>query len=453
MKLKSLKLKNFAKFSEIEVNFDENVTYLIGNNGAGKSTIGLTGLWFIFQGIAEKSSRDILIGERFRFIGDYGKTASGELVLYDEKTGMEVQVTRKLTKDSASLISFIAPEGMELDQAWLDDLFNVFMINPKKFTQLTSKEQAIALGIDTTEYDTKLKTARSNLATNRNAIKTIEQSIESLGDITEITEGESPDEVKVLLDEANTENAIKKREYESLCHGIDGDIATHNSINANISFKKQTLQQEISILTEQLKAKQEQLKALPEVQKEKVAEYPIEPEYQNTEELTARWQKAVQDQGNAKQLTTYKSLVAQKDKIIQENETLIKQGKKLVEEKTAFIQSFPLPDANLTINEDGELMLREKPLKEPYFSTGELVKIIPVLMSMNNPELKFIFIQDFLNLDEENQEKVVEYLVKEKGFQLLIEVVGEKKLADKNCILLREGKIVTGNEQTQTTLL
>lgn len=453
MKLKSLRLKNFAKFSEVEVNFDENVTYLIGNNGAGKSTIGLTGIWFILQGIAEKSSRDLLIGERFRFIGDYGKTASGELVLFDEKEGVEIQVTRKLTKDSASLISFVAPEGMELDQQWLDDLFNVFMINPKKFTQLSSKEQAIALGIDTSKYDAELKETRGTLIVNRNSIKTIEQSISALPPVEELTVGEEPEEVKTLLDKAIADNKKLKDAYDLKYDGLKQEVRDFNDIQRQVAEQRDYLEQQIAEFEAKLAKAKKELAETPKPLPEKAVVIPPEPEYQDTEALTQRWGKAIEDQGNAKQLLTYNNLVAQKDKITKENEELVKKGKKIVEERMAYIQSFPLPDASLTINEDGELMLREKPLKEPYFSTGELVRIIPILMSMNNSELKFIFIQDFMNMDEENQEKVVEYLVKEKGFQLLIEVVGDKKLADKNCILLREGKVVTGNEQQQTTLL
>ena len=53
MKIKSIKLENFAKYSHIEVSFDKNITYLIGNNEAGKTTLGLNAIWFLFQGIWE----------------------------------------------------------------------------------------------------------------------------------------------------------------------------------------------------------------------------------------------------------------------------------------------------------------------------------------------------------------------------------------------------------------
>jgi len=157
MKIKSIKLENFAKYSHIEVSFDKNVTYLIGNNGAGKTTLGLNAIWFLFCGIAEKSSKgnNPLIAERFRFIGENGASAKGEMVLIDEVRKVKIKVIRKLTKDGTSL-SFEAPEGLVLNQEWLNDLFNVFLISPRSFLALDSKKQTEALGIDTSTLNLKI---------------------------------------------------------------------------------------------------------------------------------------------------------------------------------------------------------------------------------------------------------------------------------------------------------
>jgi energy-coupling factor transporter ATP-binding protein EcfA2 len=83
------------------VNLDENVTYLIGRNGSGKTKLGLDLIWFVLQGIAEKSSEGKipLLGERFRFIGKDGATAMGELVLHDDAINADIRVIRKLGKN------------------------------------------------------------------------------------------------------------------------------------------------------------------------------------------------------------------------------------------------------------------------------------------------------------------------------------------------------------------
>jgi len=133
MKIKSISGFNFAGYSSIQVNLDEHATYFIGRNGSGKTKLGLELVWFVMQGIAEKAMNGTqpLVGERFRFIGDAAKTAMGELVLYDENRGHEIRVIRKLTKSGTEL-SFSAPVGMELDQQWLNNLFNIFLISPKE---------------------------------------------------------------------------------------------------------------------------------------------------------------------------------------------------------------------------------------------------------------------------------------------------------------------------------
>jgi DNA repair ATPase RecN len=413
MKIKELTLKNFANFKEVSVSSDDNVTYLIGNNGAGKSSIGLMGIWFIFQGIAEKQSKgkDVIIGERFRFIGDFGKTASGEITLYDEKTQSEIKVIRKLTKDT-SFISFIAPEGMELDQKWLDDLFNVFMINPKKFTELSSKEQALALGIDTNKFDSEIKELRGTITQNRTAIKAIDQSIQQIPLVGGDDNVEDPTEVEKLLKDANDKNERAKE----------------------VAALHEQYQKRLKELEDEVKVVSDRIRTLP----------PITP-LVDTTELTNRWKKSLEQKGNLQSRKTRETLVSQKDKLIEETTAIMEKVEEVKANRADFIQSFKLQDKVLSINEEGELLLRGKPIKEPYFSSGELIKIIPAIFSQMDNELKFIFLQDFSLLDDENRDKIVKFLIN-KGYQLVIEIVGEEPIKDKNCIILREGQVVTGDD-------
>ena len=125
MKIKDVMYKNFANISEISVSFDENITYLIGTNGAGKTTVGLNGIWFIIKGLAQKG--DGLIAERFRFIGPGGKSAQGTLTIQDYDKEIEIKITRKLLKNKTEL-KIEASDGRQLDQAWLDSIFNSFLI-------------------------------------------------------------------------------------------------------------------------------------------------------------------------------------------------------------------------------------------------------------------------------------------------------------------------------------
>ena len=95
MKIKQIMLKNFANVNQIEINLSDSVTYLIGENGSGKTTVGLNAVWFILEGLALKGQK-VLHGDRFRFIGKQGKSAIGKLVLHDEAKNIDIIIQRKL---------------------------------------------------------------------------------------------------------------------------------------------------------------------------------------------------------------------------------------------------------------------------------------------------------------------------------------------------------------------
>jgi hypothetical protein len=48
-------------------------------------------------------------------------------------------------------------------------------------------------------------------------------------------------------------------------------------------------------------------------------------------------------------------------------------------------------------------------------------------------------------MDDEKQVEISEYLTK-KGFQLVVEMVGKAKIAEKNCILLKDNIVVEDYE-------
>lgn len=56
MFIKNIWALNFEKYMSVSVDLDRNVTYIIGKNGSGKSGVGIDIVWFVLQGIAEKSS-------------------------------------------------------------------------------------------------------------------------------------------------------------------------------------------------------------------------------------------------------------------------------------------------------------------------------------------------------------------------------------------------------------
>lgn len=467
MKVKSIELNNFANYNKVSVSFDDNVTYLIGKNGSGKSTIGITAIWFMFCGIAEKSSGGTtpLIGERFRFIGNNGKTANGEMILHDEKTGNEIKVIRKLTKTGTDL-NFEAPDGVELDQAWLNDLFNIFLIAPKKFTELSSKEQAKALGIDTKIFDDEI----ARLKKHYTEINAVYRSYGELQDVEKVDRVDvaelqkQKDEVRVKLNDqyvANKKaNEETKKKWEAACDLADKEASDFN-------LKQDQLRDKIQIATKSMNALydlgylgndiQQWIDTLGMPQEEVSSEsvYPPMPaliaELPDDSELKAIDAKIVAAvETNNKALLYVQYLEKKEQKEAKASELQANKDKQATTEadRLDYIKAFKFPFSNLTIGEDGELLLNGKPIKQEYFSTGELLKIIPVLISTTQPELKYVFLQDFNLMDEDKQKEIEEFLTS-KGFQLVVEVVGKSKITDKNCILLRDNVVVENYEESK----
>jgi hypothetical protein len=494
MKIKEISLSNFANYEKIDVSLNSDVTYLIGKNGSGKSTIGITAIWFILQGIAEKSSAGTnpLIGERFRFIGPKGATAKGTMTLLDEKTGAEIIVSRKLTKTGSEL-SFNGPDTYEFSQQWLNDLFNVFMISPKAFTELSGIQQAKAIGIDTSSIDADIVQLKEKAKVIRIELKQYDGLV-----VEEKTEPVKVEELQAKklelkkafdakLQENKTINRTTRTAWEEEKKKIDDDIQKFRIEQINIvaahndcakAFETLVINgyegQEVPVLIQGIASK---------IKKPRIAadEYPAEPtdlstveegytpaegekvyiiEMPDATELEAIDQQIIDATETNRKAMLYSQYLLKKDAKEKKEKELadnLQAQSNKADERIKYIQGLKLPFSNLTIDEDGQLLLQDKtqqfkPIKEPYFSTGEILKIVPILITHKNPELKYVFVQGFRDLDDDNWAQVEKYLL-DKGFQIVVEVVSKEKIVGKNCILLKDNVIVDSYDEVQAPKL
>lgn len=472
-RVKSISGFNFAGYENVMVNYDKNVNLLIGPNGQGKTTLGLNLIWFIMQGIAEKSSdgKIPLLGERFRFIGDNGATALGELVLYDEIKRHEIRVIRKLTKTGTEL-SFSAPAGMELDQQWLNSLFNIFLIAPKRFIALSSKEQSLVLGIVTEKWDSKISELKEKFTEINRELKVLDklEEVEMVERIPIDVLQQRKAEIKKAMHEQyllnQNLNKTARINWENEKSEIDRIVAEFNQMQTQIQAQYNECEAAAKVLvdagfsennTELVDLLQ---KLRNEIKPEKVATdlYRPEPEYipelpDDAEMIgvDAKILAATETNGKALLYEQYQA----KLKLKGEKENELQQNKddqaRLYEERLDYIKAFKFPFSTLSVDDEGGLLLRDKPLRDPYFSTGELIRIIPTLMASQNPELKYVFIQEANLLDEDNLAKIEKDLT-EKGFQLVFEIVGKEKVVDKNCILLKNCGVVGEYANSKTVI-
>lgn len=415
MKLKKINLTNFAGFMEFEASFSNNVTYLIGKNGAGKTTVGLDVIWAALQGIAAVKKGEVipLPGTKDEYIGKAGASANISISLVDH-LGQEVRVARNFTKSKQTL-KIDGPEGVTLDQDWLNGLFNLHLIAPRRFLELTPKQQAGSLGIDTDDFDAclqKLKETHTNLKRDDNKIV--------VPDPVEEVVGANAGELMGALASANQFNL-----------SVDQRLAIKASLEEdNVSDRKYIIEkeEEIRLMRGEIVARTERLAGIDSwiEQNPRLDISVIETKIFNINEtnnkanLYQAYIKSIAD----KEVST-KALAGNR---AEQKEIEVVRGEYLA------TQNLPFPE--LSINEAGELLYNDRYMK--HLSSGEALRIVPVLMAeKSKSEFKYIFLQDFQLLDNDNQREVIKDLTS-RGFQLLIEFVGDNAGGTQNCIMLKD---------------
>jgi len=420
MKIKQLKLKNFAGFTDFECVFDNEITHLVGVNGSGKSFVGITAIWACVKGVAERS-KDGLIGERFRFIK--GKSADLQLTVYDEKTGETIEIKNHMTAQGNS----ITCEPVQ-NETWLSDFFNVAFLSAKNFCNMDSKKQALLLGIDVEKFDIDLKILKEQYTL-------INRDIREFGSLDDIEEVKS----------VNINELIRKKDdLESEYYEKQSKISEHNQ-NAHTRNEQRTHYfAKISDLKKQLAKCEKWLEDYPNI---KIQNDIAKPNIDFIKEQIANAQD-LNKKANEYQI----NIQRKKDKLKKEDELFENKERqsKVEANRLSYIQSFNFGFDGLKVDFDGNLLLNDRPIKEPYFSKGELEIIIAKLHISINPNLHVRFIDDFELLDEDNQKKIVDGLLA-SGFQIITAEVGKKK-TKKNTILLRECKQVDNYNEKEKIL-
>ena len=116
-----------------------------------------------------------------------------------------------------------------------------------------------------------------------------------------------------------------------------------------------------------------------------------------------------------------------------------KQQKFLKAQRTSYVKkALKVEVPGLEVDENGGLALNGKPIREPYFSKGELEVAVARIYAATNPELKVRFLDDFDVLDDTNQSEIIIELL-DAGFQV---ITAETKREEKGpgIVVLRECK-------------
>jgi hypothetical protein len=470
MKIKQLFLKNFASVSEITINYNHDITYLCGNNGAGKTTVGLNAIWFILEGLSLKGKK-VLHGDRFRFIGKQGKSAIGKLVLHDEIENIDITITRKLLKNKTEL-KITASDKRQLPADFIDDIFNIFSINPMGFAKLAPQEQAEALGVDTSENDRMKKVAYDERIELGRDVKRLKGALEEFGEVKAV---EKVDIQKLLakkdqIEKTNTK--LTEKAVEDRNKKIQAIVAFNKQqadkqivitdITKDIETKEQDIQtlreniERLNIqLTKDIKSHETLLKQrshMPTPDEQKSIDILLEkPDTEDTSALNQQIQTAE---------TTNQQAILYQQGVDAENKhkvAKLKYDNKTAELQTIennrieYLKSCNLPFANITIDDTGGVLINDRPFSETYFSKGEILRMGIKLAASVNPKLKYVFIPDSQSIDEKNRERLFDELT-EAGFQVVAEYVDTEKRKDHGSILLKESKIVESYDDSDADL-
>jgi DNA repair ATPase RecN len=454
IKLDSLRFTNHAHFSNLECKFDGTLTYLIGLNGSGKTTI-INAMWTAIHGIAQKG-QDCVIGERFKFIKPGSKSMDIEVELIDEsRNNAKIIIKRHITRTTSKL-TFHAPNDYQISHEWLKNLLSVAFLSAKHFTQKNKKEQSLLLGIDTAEFDKQL----ADLKLDRQVVN---RELKNLGQPKIVEKVERVDIEKLQTEKYKLQEEFDEQYQENQEHNRELDkqqekirqklLISCNEFNQQqdaIERKLDRVQSAYQILEadgyggievvewiELLPKRKPHRKWEELVKKLPEPDYiPEMPDKSAIEEIDQQIVDAYETNQQAAAYSNYlKDLKRLKDKKT-ELAALDEKKKALTEKRNDYIQSYDLPFAGLTIDEDGGLLYQDREIREPFFSKGQLEMIVHQLYSKTNNELKIRFIDDFDSLDEENQVKLTDYLIGE-GYQIIAAKVGRAENS-KNIIALSE---------------
>lgn len=463
-KLLRARFKNFYKFTDFVCEFGDRVTHLIGINGSGKSTVAYKGLLACLNGISENKGG--LIGKRFLFIGKTGKSTDIEYTFKDQDNGAEFTVRRHFTASGQDPLKFQSTSGDQIDDSWLRSFLNVSLMSAKNFCALSGREQALALGIDTSPFEAQIKKLKDEYTLlnrdlkNMGEIAPVEPT--EMVNIAELSgrKAKMRDALNAKYLENKNANQIKREAYNKECNKREDAIESFEMeqerrrikiSNAHDCFEKLI---ELGFdCTDLLKW----IDSLPKPENTIPFKEIPEPEYINEmpddtelQLIDSEMLRATETNAKAGAYIEYKKNVERKEAKKKELADNKAKQETAGAEAVAYIKQFKFPFAGLSVDEDGGLVLDGRPLNESYYSRGELEIIVAQLHASLNPDFRTRFIDDFDLIDDDNQDKILKAL-DEKGFQVITAEVRKTKDRE-NTLILRECAIATDEDERPTLL-
>lgn len=465
IKLTGTKFRNFAGFSAIEVEYPDGVVYLCGNNGAGKSGLTLEGLQACIKGIAEKDTGGNIIGARFAFIGETGKSADIQYRFHDQRNGRFFTITNHLTAGKND-IRVEAQDNEPIPQDWLNDFLSISLMSETHFCSLTSKEQALALGVKTDTFDQKISDLKKE-ATEINRELKIYSHLSEVAQVQEVDISALQEKRRVIMTDLNNKYLDNINHNKNLRQTYEEAKHRHEIGNMRLEQENRERVKSIARCRDALNILNSHgysglevatfIEALPKAMEidpfcEMEPTYIIEQvDDAPLREIDSQIHISYENNIAAQNYREYLAKCTQRDELIARQKGNEEAQEKVKKERLEYIASFDFGYANLSTNDKGELELDGRPLRKPYFSTGERIRIVSKLMAAQHPLFKTVFLDSACELDPQNLEEVIKILTTE-GFNVIVSIPNEKIIEGKHCIVLRNCNLLSEDELIKETL-
>lgn len=420
MTLDKLTLKNFkGSGSNIEVRFDNKITYLIGINGSGKTLIG----WAL-QYLLDESKTFFNSKYRRRMIteGADKLKVGGEFI--DKKTGKTLIIKKSNTSnDNPRLVIKSSDNSINTIEDVLKMIDPLFL-RPFDIIKHTPKEQAQLIGVDTTKHDESIRNAKAVLVPFRSDINRYKKVLESYEEI--------PEKIEVV-DILALVNEKQK-------------IIDFNDVQKTNQLVAEQLKKEIEKAKENLINAQKHFDSLPKsVSLKSIIE--IDNKIASVNEVNAK----------AFAYQEYKKIEEQQQEAIKSFAEEQKNIEKAQQDKIDYIHSCKVMKG-ISFDDEGGLQIsafgqKDAYLNESFFSRGQIIKmsiqfaIKKILKAREEKQevIPLIFIDNAESLDKDNQKYIQEMVDKHK-IQVVMTIVGDKPKAGQHSIMIYE-KMIKGYKE------
>lgn len=413
-KIVKFEVNNMMAIRFAEVEFDENggLVMLGGANGSGKSSL-IQALQFAFGGKKAVDKDPLRYGAEKGFV----KVTLG---------GREFQIRRSINDKGNETLTVKGADGKNITspQSVLNDLMGSVGIDPSIIWNMSDEKISTklrdAMGIDLTPFEKREEDIANERKLAKKKLKNLVSEFEGCETFDDVpSEKVSASSLLEEFGQAVEHNKNIQRVTDEMKSNIE-KVSDIDSEIESLKERIESLSKEGEVLQRSIEQAGSFLNVSKSVDVEEIRMRMVDVEKTN-EKI---------EKNNC--YASIKSSIEKQEMVVNELESSIDIVRK---EKKNLIASaeFPLEGVDFDIN--GKLILDGKPWRA--WSDGERLLAAFEISAAMSPNLKAVVMRQGAWFDEESR-KVVANIAKERGYLVLMEIVGD---SDEVSILMEDGQV------------